>query len=119
MTIEQSQPIKEDTKMTTNQIESTYKAGLAYMNEAYYPNEQHTSVQCDGCNVNPIIGVRYKCSICKDFDFCQECEENKNHPHAFLKIKKSGTAPKSIFTIIDEKMEEVKPDIDLDININD
>lgn len=114
---------KKDTKVS-NQIDSSskaasYKAVPSDLNESMYPNEQHTSVQCDGCGVNPIIGVRYKCSICKDFDFCQKCEETTDHPHAFLKIKKAGTAPKTIFTVIDERMEDVKPDIDLDININD
>lgn len=115
MKIEQSQPKKEDM---SNQIDSASRAP-SDLNESMYPNEQHTSVCCDGCNVNPIIGVRYKCSICKDFDYCQKCEESKDHPHAFLKIKKAGTAPKTIFTVIDERMENVKPDIDLDVDIND
>lgn len=42
---------------------------------------------CDGCDVHPIKGIRYKCSVCKDFDFCSTCEERMSHPHAFLKIR--------------------------------
>lgn len=74
----------------------------AELNESMYPDEIHSHVECDGCGINPILGVRYKCSVCKDFDYCQACEESKDHPHAFLKIKRAGTAPKAIFTVVDD-----------------
>jgi hypothetical protein len=47
----------------------------------------HQRFYCDGCDVTPIVGVRYKCSVCPDFDFCEACEVTKEHPHPFLKIK--------------------------------
>lgn len=34
------------------------------------PQSTHNRVACDGCSVDPIVGIRYKCSVCKDFDFC-------------------------------------------------
>lgn len=51
----------------------------------------HIGVQCDGplCkgpNVDFIRGVRYKCAVCHDTDFCENCEacpgnlHNKTHP---------------------------------------
>ncbi|GAM82675.1 hypothetical protein ANO11243_006570 [Dothideomycetidae sp. 11243] len=52
----------------------------------------HHGVYCDGpaCSSNPrqtyITGVRYKCAICNDTDFCANCEalpicpHNKTHP---------------------------------------
>ena len=43
---------------------------------------------CNGCFQSPIVGVRYKCSVCKNFDFCSSCEEKRSHDHAFLKINK-------------------------------
>jgi len=43
---------------------------------------------CNGCNVKGITGVRYKCSVCKDFSFCENCEETKEHAHPFLKLRK-------------------------------
>jgi hypothetical protein len=48
----------------------------------------HQRVSCDGCNAHPIVGTRYKCSVCPDFDFCEKCEATKEHSHPFLKIKK-------------------------------
>lgn len=49
----------------------------------------HRRVRCDGCNVFPIVGIRYKCTVCPDYDYCQECEQSKEHNHTFLKIKDS------------------------------
>jgi len=43
----------------------------------------HWNVSCDGCNQAPLIGDRYKCESCKDFDFCSKCykegKHDKNH----------------------------------------
>jgi hypothetical protein len=86
------------------------------LDESMYPNEVHYNVICDGCGMSPITGVRYKCSVSKDFDFCEKCEATKDHPYAFLKIKRAGDAPKAIFTVVDEKMGDTKPDIDVNIN---
>jgi hypothetical protein len=48
---------------------------------------QHHRVCCDGCEINPIEGVRYKCSVCEDFDLCEKCEATMEHSHPLLKIK--------------------------------
>lgn len=48
----------------------------------------HFGVTCDGCKQSPLTGIRYKCSVCPDFDFCEKCEATKEHPHDFLKMKK-------------------------------
>lgn len=33
----------------------------------------HEHFICDGCGVNPIIGNRYKCAVCANFDLCSKC----------------------------------------------
>lgn len=50
----------------------------------------HSTVKCDGCEMFPLVGIRYKCSECRDFDFCEKCEATLEHSHTFLKIKKAG-----------------------------
>jgi len=49
----------------------------------------HTYITCDGCEVKPIVGLRYKCTVCADFDYCEKCEATKEHAHNFIKMKES------------------------------
>eukprot|EP01125_Pyxidicula_operculata_P009288 TRINITY_DN3062_c0_g1_i3.p1 TRINITY_DN3062_c0_g1~~TRINITY_DN3062_c0_g1_i3.p1 ORF type:complete len:413 (-),score=83.89 TRINITY_DN3062_c0_g1_i3:113-1351(-) len=54
--------------------------------------EKYHSAICDICEF-PIVGIRYKCLNCKDYDICQFCEEiylelrAHSIQHVFLKIK--------------------------------
>jgi hypothetical protein len=59
--------------------------------------------------MSPIIGVRYKCSVRPDFDYCENCEATKAHEYAFLKIKRAGQAPKVIVTAIDDNQGKTAP----------
>lgn len=62
----------------------------------------HENYECDGCGVFPIIGTRYKCSVCKNFDFCSRCEEFVPHDHAFLKLVNPNIQPTVILTAVNE-----------------
>jgi len=73
-------------------------------------NSIHFGVRCDGCGVKPITGIRYKCSACHDFDYCEDCEENIDHAHAFLKIKFPAQAPKLIITSV---IDDMIPGLDI------
>ena len=33
----------------------------------------HEEVVCDVCRRSPIVGVRYKCSVCDNYDICSDC----------------------------------------------
>ena len=63
---------------------------------------EHPNVACDLCNVCPIVGVRYKCAVCKDFDMCARCEATKGHQHPLLKIRRPQQAPHFLCTVLDE-----------------
>jgi len=76
----------------------------------------HKGYICDGCNIGPILGNRYKCAVCEDFDFCEKCEElNKDsHPHPFIKIRYPERAPvKIVCAILETDNTNLKPKQDL------
>lgn len=54
---------------------------------------RHTGISCDNCSCYPIVGRRYKCAVCYDFDICENCEEkgvHNHHPMArFLSVNKN------------------------------
>ena len=44
--------------------------------------------------MNPIQGIRYRCSVCADYDICEKCESTDIHgKHALLKIRQPNQAP--------------------------
>lgn len=49
----------------------------------------HTCVQCDGCGCDPIVGNRFKCTVCDDFDLCQACDDKCIHDqsHPMLRFR--------------------------------
>ena len=53
----------------------------------------HTGIKCHNCGVFPIIGYRYKCSVCKCYNLCEACEELNSrtgqHKHNFIQMRKS------------------------------
>lgn len=50
---------------------------------------QHRGVQCNGCGMQPITGIRYHCANCWDYDLCEMCEAQQIHlkTHVFYKIR--------------------------------
>ena len=71
---------------------------------------EHKYVTCDGCS-KPVFGIRYKCAVCQNFDYCENCEENfsKAHEHAFLKIRQPENAPKKLMCIVPENYKSFNP----------
>ncbi|XP_071426266.1 sequestosome-1 isoform X3 [Pithys albifrons albifrons] len=41
-------------------------------------NMVHPNVICDGCE-GPVVGTRFKCSVCPDYDLCSTCEGKGIH----------------------------------------
>eukprot|EP00457_Paulinella_chromatophora_P002265 gb/GEZN01002269.1/.p1 GENE.gb/GEZN01002269.1/~~gb/GEZN01002269.1/.p1 ORF type:complete len:725 (-),score=151.36 gb/GEZN01002269.1/:172-2346(-) len=54
------------------------------------PKLVHFGVVCDGCEMEPLTGPRYKCTVCADYDLCQNCEQKGVHSkeHVFILAKR-------------------------------
>lgn len=63
----------------------------------------HTHISCNECNVGPIVGIRYKCTLRVDFDLCEACEKKSAQPHPMIKIYHSNQMENndSIFVAMD------------------
>lgn len=57
------------------------------ISESAFSQDVHYGIYCDGplCRTKPsasyITGVRYKCAVCHDTDFCAACEALPTNPH--------------------------------------
>lgn len=50
----------------------------------------HPLVTCDGCD-GEVVGSRFKCSVCPDYDLCGICEGKGLHAHhQLLRIRNPG-----------------------------
>ncbi|XP_078100547.1 sequestosome-1 [Sander vitreus] len=50
------------------------------------PPPLHGDVTCDGCE-GPVVGTRFKCSVCPNYDLCSACQASGTHTeHALLPI---------------------------------
>merc|ERR1712198_307722 len=46
----------------------------------------HPGIVCDGCD-GPVLGPRYKCLACPDYDLCKSCEARGLHPqHKMVRL---------------------------------
>ncbi|XP_018794805.1 PREDICTED: protein ref(2)P [Bactrocera latifrons] len=52
----------------------------------------HERVECDSCGLSPIVGFRYKCIQCPNFDLCQRCEaKHKHSEHMMVRMPKENS----------------------------
>jgi hypothetical protein len=72
----------------------------------------HHGIKCNKCGKNPIIGYRYKCSICKNYNLCENCEEKnyetEEHSHNFIKMRNEEKKNEIKQEKKEEKKEEKK-----------
>eukprot|EP01012_Entosiphon_sulcatum_P013944 TRINITY_DN19103_c0_g1_i1.p1 TRINITY_DN19103_c0_g1~~TRINITY_DN19103_c0_g1_i1.p1 ORF type:complete len:4696 (+),score=503.71 TRINITY_DN19103_c0_g1_i1:1491-14090(+) len=52
-----------------------------YTSTALYRSNVHVNVRCNGCSRYPIVGVRYWCENCADFNLCESCAQHEYRHH--------------------------------------
>ena len=66
-------------------------------------------VICSSCEDEfGIMGVRYQCLLCDNFNLCSNCEDKLEHNHALVKVKKPGMAIRK-----DDLIEKYKKELAL------
>lgn len=60
----------------------------------------HYGIGCVQCKTHPIKGIRYRCTVCENVNFCANCEQTAQHDvrHDMLKIKINKDAIKGVGT---------------------
>ena len=70
--------------------------------------EPHIGVTCDGCE-KPVVGFRYKCVQCPDYDLCGHCETKGLHPgHNMMRIASpEGAWPQHFFRRLNKMHDRI------------
>uniref|UniRef100_A0A8C6L3J3 E3 ubiquitin-protein ligase MIB2 n=1 Tax=Nothobranchius furzeri TaxID=105023 RepID=A0A8C6L3J3_NOTFU len=67
-----------------------------------YDNAQvgvrHSNIICDSCKKHGIMGMRWKCKVCFDYDLCTQCYMNNKHDlsHPFERYETAHSQPVSL-----------------------
>lgn len=76
------------------QWKESFKFGDKYAQDDDDPSSFviHERVECDSCGLSPIVGFRYKCIQCPNFDLCQRCEaKHKHSEHMMVRMPKENS----------------------------
>lgn len=75
-----------DDQNGQNVLDLLYRIAEEQAKRAGY---KHRGVECNGCGMQPIDGIRYHCANCWDYDLCESCEAQQIHikTHVFYKIR--------------------------------
>jgi len=68
------------------------KLEIAFPLNTDYGEAIHFESGCNECSDCPIIGERYKCSMCLDVDLCSKCQQSHNPFHPLILFKQSAKA---------------------------
>merc|ERR1712018_135359 len=68
----------------------------------------HPGVTCDGCD-KQVVGFRYKCVQCPDYDLCERCEAKRIHPgHNMMRISTpEGIWPQHFFRRLNKMHDRI------------
>jgi hypothetical protein len=72
-------------------------------------NRTQPSFICHSCFADPILGTRFQCSICTNFNLCAACEAKAVHPptHPLIKIPDSAESANNPANNINNTVNEI------------
>ena len=100
--VKQIEELEKKRENEFNEMSKVMMSGIQKDGESNFSmiKTTHHGIKCNQCKKEPIVGYRYKCHVCDDYNLCEICEEKNSitqeHNHNFIKIRKS------------EKKEEIK-----------
>ncbi|XP_059157195.1 E3 ubiquitin-protein ligase HERC2-like isoform X2 [Physella acuta] len=54
----------------------------------------HPQITCSNCSMSPLVGPRFHCQSCDNFDLCENCFKlTRLHKHPFNRIQEPGSDP--------------------------
>jgi len=83
-----------DLSNTSNEALS-YAASSSSVTQSQTSQKEKHEATCNKCQAYPIKGIRYKCSVCQNYNLCRSCnKKNKNeHEHPLLQLLRPDQAP--------------------------
>eukprot|EP01132_Coremiostelium_polycephalum_P005414 gene5414-6753_t len=77
---ENDTPDKTDHKFTSNSnVNISFenpKNKLTTTTDSFGNSIIHEGFKCDGCDSEPIVGIRWRCEECMELDLCDDCKNN-------------------------------------------
>lgn len=85
----------------TEQVEEEATSGIS--------TPHHPNINCNACK-KPIVGFRYKCVVCDDYDLCRLCEAAGNHSfHNMMRLSGPEVVwPQRLFKKLHKMQERVE-----------
>ena len=106
------------TKVIQQEILNTMKEVSRNLNElkeslvSQVNQSVHVGIQCENCKCTNLIGIRYNCFICQNYNLCQKCEaysQSIHSPgHCFLKLRAPETMQEIIANNIPSSVVEIQ-----------
>ncbi len=80
--IESIHEIKNDIKIRKDSASSVQEKKTKKVSNV---KTVHLNYFCNKCERKEFVGRRYNCLVCKDFDWCEACEEINIHDHPMIR----------------------------------
>jgi hypothetical protein len=92
------QEIEREQERQTMRLEKLQSQAKHLLNYSSLPKNlhmfrgvQHPGTVCSACGEAPIVGIRFKCKQCANFELCCKCRDIFRHPHTdFFILSVSG-----------------------------